>query len=78
MQFLGDNTTHDCSEACNSTRLRLIQLQTSEPVTCGIITQIAYLAMLLIDWLVTCVSTLSLFIYSAVRQTRLCDYSDWH
>ena len=46
--ILGDNTTFDCSEACNSTRLCLMQLQASEPVTRGIITQIAHLAMLLI------------------------------
>ena len=46
--ILGDNTTRDCSEACNSTRLRLVQLQDSEPVTHDIITQIAHLAMLLI------------------------------
>ena len=46
--ILGDNTTRDCSEACNSTRLRLVQLQASEPVICGIVTQIAHLAMLLI------------------------------
>ena len=35
--ILGDNTTRDCSEACNSTQLRLVQLQVSEPVTSGII-----------------------------------------
>ena len=46
--ILGDNTTRDCSEACNSTQLHLVQLQASEPVTRGIITQIAHLAMLLI------------------------------
>ena len=45
---LGDNATRDCSEACNSTRLCLVQLQASEPVTRGNITQIAHLAMLLI------------------------------
>ena len=47
-EILGDNTTYDCSEACNSTRHRLVQLQASEPVTRGIITQIAHLDMLLI------------------------------
>ena len=46
--ILGDNTTRDCSEACSSTRLRLVQLQASAPVTPGIITQIAHLSMLLI------------------------------
>ena len=46
--ILGNNTTCDRSEACNSTRLHLVQLQASEPVTRGIITQIAHLAMLLI------------------------------
>ena len=34
-------------EACNSTRHCLVQLQASEPVTLGIITQIAHLVMLL-------------------------------
>ena len=48
VQFLGDNTTHNGFEACNSTQLRLVQLQASEPVTRGIITQTAHLAMLLI------------------------------
>ena len=44
--ILGDNTTRDCSEACNITRLHPVQLQASELVTHGIITQIAYLAKL--------------------------------
>ena len=63
--ILGDNTTRDCSEACSSTRLRLVQLQASEQVTCGIITQIAHLAMLLI------MICMSLFILSI----RLCQIS---
>ena len=51
VQFLvikiNDNTTHDYSEACNITRLCLMLLQAeSEPITRGIITQIAHLAML--------------------------------
>ena len=46
--IVGDNTTRDCSEAYYSTRLRLVQLQASEPVTRGITIQIACLAMLLI------------------------------
>ena len=33
------------SQACNSTRLHLMQLQATEPVTRGYITQIAHLAM---------------------------------
>ena len=40
--IIGDNTTHDCSVACSSTQLRLVQLQVSEQVTRGIITQIAH------------------------------------
>ena len=49
--ILGDNTTRDCSEACNSTRLHIVQLQASEPVTQrGIITQIAHFAMLTINF----------------------------
>lgn len=40
--ILGDNTTPDCSEACNSTWLHLVHLQASEPATHGY--QIAHLA----------------------------------
>ena len=48
--ILGDNTTCDCSEACSSTWLHLVQLQASERVTHdhGIISQIMHLDMLLI------------------------------
>ena len=46
--ILSDNTTRDCSEACNSTWLRFVQLQASEQSrVVYIITQIAHLAMLL-------------------------------
>ena len=54
--ILGNNTTRDCSEACNSTRLRLMQLQTSDSVARDIIIQIAQLAMHAINY-TTCSCT---------------------
>lgn len=46
--LLGDNTTRDYSEVCNSTYFCLVQLQVSEPITCDSVIQAAHLAVLLI------------------------------
>ena len=73
--ILGDNTTCDCSEACNSTRPRLMQLQASEPVIHGIITQIAHLTICyLLYIIITCwyrvsfTCTCMLKYYDSVKQ----------